>query len=282
MIMIHNESDAREIAKKKSLHSIQNNFSHFDNDIEYEKKYIFKELTEENEILQMFALRYIVYRYVNFIEPNTDQLDIDCYDLYSTFLGAFEVTGPTQRLIGTLRIISGDKESAHADTLKGIYKNLTNYKFIDLLKRPYLFPIMETFNLPAGVLSTFNGNVSSQKKLNNKPYEISRLTILPEYWGSKAKIESGLHELLFLDALNSNPKKNYYIIATHPRTKRKYSSLGFKIIPGTKERIYKPLKQLAIAMNLDLNKYLETPNPFSEKCELLSKTYSSKNFIVKT
>ena len=215
------------------------------NEVENEKKFIFKELNEKNELLQMFALRYLVYRYVNFIEPNKDQLDVDCYDLYSTFFGALEVTGETKRLIGTVRIISGDKKSPYEEVIKEIVEDTFNYKLSDLLNRPTLFSIMQTFDLPEEYLDAFhadkNKHRNSSSEKSSKPFEISRLAILPEYWGSKARIETGLHDLIILDSWKSNPKKNIYIIATHPRTRRKYKKLGFRIIPGTKERLYKSL-----------------------------------------
>jgi len=255
------------------------------NEIVDEKKFMFKEINEKNEFLQMFALRYLVYRYVNFIEQNKDQLDIDCFDLYSTFLGAFEVTGKTKRLIGTLRIINGDKESPYEEVIKELFKNMCNHKLSSLLNRPTFFPSMETFDLPEEYLDAFhvdkNKHRNSSIEKNYKPFEISRLAILPEYWGSKAKIETGLHDLIILDSWKSNPKKNIYIIATHPRTRRKYEKLGFRIVPGTKERLYKSLEQLAIVMMMNLENYLNTPNPYSERCKSLFKSFSEKGYFLR-
>jgi len=255
------------------------------NEIECEKKFMFKELNDKNEFLQMFALRYLVYRYVNFIEPNKDQLDIDCFDLYSTFLGVFEVTGETKRLIGTVRIISGDKKSPYEEVVKELFDNMCNHKLSYLLNRPTLFSIMQTFDIPEEYLTAFhvdkNKHQINSLEKNSKPFEISRLAILPEYWGSKAKIETGLHDLIILDSWKSNPKKNIYIIATHPRTRRKYEKLGFRIIPGTKELLYKSLKQLAIAMVMNLENYLNTPNPYGERCKSLFKSFLEKGYFLR-
>jgi hypothetical protein len=84
-----------------------------------------------------------------------------------------------------------------------------------------------------------------------------------------------------LDSWKSNPRKNIYIIATHPRTRRKYEKLGFEIIQGTTERLYKGINQLAIAMVMNLEDYLNSSNnPYREKCKSLFKSYSEKNCFV--
>jgi hypothetical protein len=255
-------------------------------DIAFGKKFIFKKLDERSEFLQMFALRYFVYRYVNFIESNEDQLDIDYYDLYSTFLGVFELTDKSKRLIGMVRIISGDKRSIYSDVIEDIFRNLKNSVIKDFLNRPTLFPIMNTFNLPKEFLNPFNkGQDKNQNNLlekNSKPFEISRLAIIPEYWSSKEKIEVGLHDLIILDSWKSNPKKNIYIIAIHPRTRKKYEKLGFEIIPGTTEQLYKGINQLAIAMVMNLEDYLNSPNnPYIDRCKSLFKFYLEKRYFMR-
>lgn len=244
------------------------------------KRYVFKELVTKKEFMQMFALRYLVYRYVNFIESNRYHIDIDCYDLYSTFFGAYEVIGNTKKLISTVRIINCDVMSPVADMIMELADELNNGLKSKIIDRDKLFPILHTFNISEKYL-LLNGNNGQSNMLSYRPYEISRLALLPEYWGSKHKIESGMHQLIILDAWNTKPKKNFYLIATHPRTKRRYKKLGFEIIPGTKERMYKPLKQLAIAMRLDLDKYLNSPNPYSELCSNSYDDYINKGYIVK-
>jgi len=195
-------------------------------------------------------------------------------------LGAFEVIGRTKRLIGTVRIISRDEKSPYTYKIKKIASNSSNNRLSDLYKRPTIFPIAETFNIPTEGLVTFRKDKNNSSEKNSKPFEISRLAILPEYWGSEARIEFGLHHLIIFDSWKSNPKKNIYIIATHPKTRRKYESLGFQIIPGTKECLYKNINQPAIAMVINLEDYLNTPNPYSDKCKALFKSYLEKgNFV---
>lgn len=282
MIMPMEKLDIRAIRKSSSvpidIHYPQHAKS---GEVEYEKKYLFKELVETDEFLQMFALRYLVYRYVNFIEPNEDQLNIDCYDRYSSFMGAFEVTGKSKRLIGTVRVISEDTKSPYLEALDEIIECLRDHKVSDLLHRPKKFPISETFKLPEDFLKSLS-SAKNRKNTNIKAYEISRLAILPEYWGSKAKIESGLHELIILDSWQVYPHKEIYLIATHPRTKRRYQKFGFKNIPGTKERVYKQLKQLAVAMAMNLQDYLQTPNPYIENCKNVFSSYMDKGYFMRS
>lgn len=281
MIMSHAINVDHKVSEKFRFFNNLEIISDYNIGINYHKIFIFKEITEENELLQMFALRYFVYRYVNFIKPSECQLDIDCFDFYSTFLGAFEVIGGTKRLIGTIRIISGDEKSKYAGKIKMIAHNSYKNKLSNILKRPTLFPIAETFNIQAEYFASFCVNRNNFLRNNCKPFEISRLAVLPEYWGSEARIMVGLHDLIILDSWKSNPKKNIYIIATHPNTRRVYERLGFEIIPGTNEQLYKNINQPAVAMVMNLQNYLNTTNPYSERCKSLFKSYLEKGSFVK-
>lgn len=250
------------------------------------KKFLFKEIYENEELLEMFSLRYQVYRYVNFIEPNRHQLDIDCYDLYSTFLGAFEISENSKRLIGTVRIISEDEESPSSAVVKSVFTAMSDKKFKDILQKPTPFPLMQTFAIShRDLFKIFDHSETilskSELKNNHKPYEISRLAVLPEYWNSRAKVEESLHDLIILNSWKSKPQKNIFVIATHPRTKRKYQSLAFKIIPGTNECLYKGISQLAIAMIMNLEEFLSQPNPYVERCKLTFPFFLKHGYFVR-
>ena len=43
--------------------------------------------------------------------------------------------------------------------------------------------------------------------------------------------------------------------------------IGFKVIPETSVVLYKRINQLAIAMIIDLEKYLQQPRSYRETCE---------------
>lgn len=237
------------------------------------QKICFKVLTDFEEIKECLHLRYLTFRYVNFIEENMDRLDIDSYDRYSTFLGAYSITGWRRTLVGTLRIIDGSEKSPTASCIDELIRTARDRKIRSLGDRQKLFPIMESFKLPQSYLECFgNSNDSSVH-----PYEISRLAIRPDFW--MYGIEVGLHHLLILESWRHNPPRNDFLIAVHPRTYKRYKSIGFKVVPGTDQVIYKHINQLAIAMIINLQKYLDSPRSYRKTCESLLPTFSENGFF---
>lgn len=259
--------------------------------IDTDKQIIFKEISDEAELVEMFALRSLVYEYVDFFSDPDESpllehhLDIDAYDLYSTFIGAFEVTGHGKKLIGTLRIISGDEETAQAPYIRSLYHSIPGNEDIELLERKALFPHLETFNVPFKYYNAFfgikNDTINYDDSVNNKPYEISRLAVLPEYWKTRDRVTRGLHEIVVLNSWRVNPKRNIFIIATHPETKRRYERLGFSVIPGTHEQIYKNINKPAILMSVNMSEYLNTPNTYSRLCTQVFPLYMEKGYYTR-
>ena len=234
----------------------------------YQKHIIYKELTKEDELMQMFALRYSVYRHVDFVPENSTGMDIDCYDRFSTFLGAFECIGDSRRLIGCVRIISGNEESRTSEIVEAIAARFGFANEDDFYERPALFPIQETFTLPEEYVFPFEPEYQYLKNLGiyHKPYEISRLAVIPEYWGANERIEKGLRDLIIFSSWNSNPQKNIYLIAVNPRTRRHYERLGFKRIPNCEETIYHRINKPAIAMVITMEQYFnELDNYYDNK-----------------
>lgn len=232
-------------------------------------------LNDYEDIKTCLRLRYISYRYVNFIEENKDRLDIDPYDPFSTFLGAYDVTEGKRILIGTLRIISVDENSENTSQVEGLISEARDPKVREMGIRPELFPIMESFKLPN---SYYEHLMTSKTKQNSyHPYEISRLAVRPDYW--MHNVDVGLHHLFVLDSMLHNPPRNDFLIAVHPRSRRRYERVGFKIIPGTQEVLYKHIDQLAIAMILDLKEYLNRPNSYRETCAALLPHYTQHHYF---
>lgn len=215
------------------------------------------------DIKACLRLRYLTFRYVNFIEENQDRLDINPYDMYSTFLGAYDVSKNKKVLIGTLRIISGDEQNECSPLIEELIYNARDPQIRKFSKRPELFPIMESFSLPESYLE-FTNNTKINKNAIHL-YEISRLAIRPDYW--LHNIDVGLHHLFILDSWLHNQPRNDFLIAVHPRSRRRYEHIGFNIVPGTGEVLYKHIDQLAIAMFLDLPEYLERPDSYRKICE---------------
>lgn len=258
-------------------------------ELKTEKEIIYKEIYDEDELLEMFALRSLVYQYVDFFSSNDEDqldenhLDIDCYDLYSTFLGAFERTKTSERLIGTMRIISGDQKSVLVPFIESVYETLPASETNGTLERPALFPYLETFNVPLHYDSFLKteDKLDAGNAINEKPYEISRLAVLPEYWRSKFSVVRGLHEMLVLSSWKVHPRRNIFVIATHPNTKNKYEKIGFHVIPGTEEKLYKGINQPAILMEVNMEEYLKTSNPYSQICSLAYPAFLEKGYYTR-
>jgi hypothetical protein len=240
-------------------------------EIRYEKIESFK------EVRACLRLRYEVYRYVNFIGENKDRLDVDPYDFYSTFLGAYNVTRGRKDLIGMLRIISGDKISKTTSFIEKLIRTAADPNIRSISKRPQCLPIMESFQLPDSYFSCFQKSSSLDDSIH--PYEVSRLAIRPEYW--LHSIDVGLHYLLIMDSWLHKPPREYFLIAVHPRARKRYEKLGMKIVPGTGQVIYKRFNQLAIAMITDMETLLNNPRNYGKTCESIFGSFKkNKSFTL--
>lgn len=228
-------------------------------EIRYEK------IEEFKEVRACLRLRYEVLRYVNFIGENDDRLDIDPYDFYSTFFGAYDVTEGRKKLIGTLRIISSEEIGKTASFIEELIGNAADPNIRSISKRPELFPIMESFQLPDSYFSGFQKSSSRDNSIY--PYEISRLSIYPEYW--LHSIDVGLHYSVILDSWLHQPPREYFMIAVHPRARKRYEKLGLEVIPGTGEVIYKRFNQLAVAMITDMETLFNNSRNYGKTCESL-------------
>ena len=260
-----------ERAKKQEVPVLEEEYGQVQ-EIRYEKIKEFKELKA------CLRLRYEVYRYVNFIGENKDLLDIDPYDFYSTFLGAYNVTGGQKELIGTLRVISGDKISKTASFIKELIRTATDPNIRSISRRPQFLPIMESFQLPDSYFNSFQKSSSLDNSIH--PYEVSRLAIRPEYW--LHSIDVGLHYLLIMDSWLHKPPREHFMIAVHPRARKRYEKLGLKVIPGTGQVIYRRFNQLAVAMTTNMEKLLNNSRRYGKTCESLFGNFKkNKSFTLK-
>jgi len=57
------------------------------------------------------------------------------------------------------------------------------------------------------------------------------------------------------------------VYPVHPRSRKRYELIGFKAIPDTGVVLYKHINQLAIAMIIDLEKFLRHPRSYRKSCE---------------
>ena len=230
----------------------------------------YEAIRDPKDVRDCLHLRYMTYRYVNFIEENKDRLDIDPYDRYATFLGAYDVTRGQKILAGTVRVIGADEKGACSPYIDELIRTARDPKIRALSERPKLFPMLESFTLPESFLACFGNIEPNEEPINEElvhPYEISRLAIRPDYW--LHSIDVGLHHLLILDSWLHNPPHRDFLIAVHPRSRRRYERIGFRVVPGTGQVLYKNIEQLAIAMIIDLEEYLQRPDSYRKTCESL-------------
>ncbi|MFC1613727.1 hypothetical protein ACFL5K_00350 [Gemmatimonadota bacterium] len=234
-------------------------------------------ITDYDELKTCLNLRYLTSRYVNFIEDNEDHLDIDPYDRYSTFYGAYNLTGWRKTLVGTLRVIGEKENETVSSCIDSLISTARDPRIREIGKRPKKFPVLESFEIPdsslEGLKKTEEGNNTFY------PYEISRLAIRPDFW--MYGIDVGLHHLLILDSWLHKPARNDFLIAIHPRSYKRYKTIGFRIVPGTSQVIYKHIKQLAIVMVIDLEEYLNRPRSYRETCESLMPSYRENGFFTR-
>jgi hypothetical protein len=233
------------------------------------QKIRYEVITDYDELKTCLNLRYLTFRYVNFIEDNEDHLDIDPYDRYSTFYGAYNLTGWRKTLVGTLRVIGEKKNEAVSSCIDSLTGTAHDPRIREIGKRQKKYPILESFEIPESSLE----RLKKSEEGNNKfyPYEISRLAIRPDFW--MYGIDVGLHHLLVLDSWLHKPARNDFLIAIHPRSYKRYKTIGFRVVPGTSQVIYKRINQLAIAMVLDLEESLSHSCSYREICELLMPSY---------
>jgi hypothetical protein len=213
-------------------------------------------------------LRYLTYRYVNFIEENLDSLDIDAYDRYSTIFGAFNITGGRKVLIGSMRVIGVEENPELSPIIREISRSAFDPGIKTIGQRPKTFPIQESFDIP------FLGSGAEGGPGPAGFYEISRLAVRPDYW--MHHVDVGLHHLLILDSWMCRPPRKNFLISVHPRSRQRYEKVGFRVIPGMGEVLYKHINQLAIAMRIDLEEFLNEPRWYRSTCDSLFPGYREK------
>ena len=238
----------------------------------------YRVITSSQDVWAALNLRYVTYRHVNFISANKDMIDVDPYDFHSTYLGAFQVEGSKETLIGTMRIISGHDISATAPIVREIVAEAKSEEFKALPERPMPFPIMESFSLPEEFLVEYKNHGPENTHLDHL-YEISRLAVRPDHWFMR--IDVGLHHLLILDTWVDQPQRNQFMVAVHPRAQSRYERIGMTRIPGTDQVLYKYVDQLAVAMSVDLETLLDVGPKYRECCDADYPYYKEERCFVR-
>ncbi len=99
---------------------------------------VLRELLSPEEIREYFHVRYLVYTHNGFLAERADQLDVDCYDPYSRFVGAYDTRSSPPRMIGGCRMILPDS---------GPHEAVVRSLRADLPERPSTYYVENTFAL---------------------------------------------------------------------------------------------------------------------------------------
>ena len=111
------------------------------------KYFVFREAANLDELLELFRLRYRVYRnskLAKFVPENEHGIDLDCYDVRARHFGLFSVDSGTEQLIGYLRVVEDRKVSGQADVFE-LVKQAPDLKGRLENKPSCPFPLMTYF-----------------------------------------------------------------------------------------------------------------------------------------
>jgi hypothetical protein len=83
--------------------------------------FVFREAANADQLLQLFQLRYQVYRnskLAKFVPENEYGIELDCYDLRARHFGLFSVNRGAEQPIGYLRVVEDRKVSGKVDVFE--------------------------------------------------------------------------------------------------------------------------------------------------------------------
>ncbi len=243
-----------------------------------------RRLRNEEEILAALKLRYEVYSELGWIEPSSEEIDIDPYDLKSIIFGAFFHHNGTKELVGSIRIIRHREDNPFRRETENIMRS---YGIEGAEFEPSTLPALLSFdisredygNLSPGFATILSGSGAS---VSAKIYELSRLVTKPKYRRNRFGIERRLYELVVTDCCTKQPQRNWFVIAVHPLKSSKYARYGFRKINELGVKTYTDIMQPAVLMSWDLQHYLLTPNPFTKTLELNSLIYKVNDSLLNT
>jgi len=234
----------------------------------------FREITDLTDLFWSFRTRYEVYRDVGFIPPNRDGLDIDGYDPRSVHLGAYLLADGEERMIGTIRHVTW-APSPVEDLVRQIAGRCQEDTLRELQDTPALLPMFESFDMPSH-RAAIDRVRQGDREHTPRPFEVSRLTVLPRYWHKG--ITRGIHELASLWCCCNGFLHKDAVIATNPNNARKYHTMGFTQIPGTGEIVYKGLNQPAMALEVDVHGAYHT-HPYYVPCSTVERFFLKYGFF---
>lgn len=217
------------------------------------KTYLLREVKGIEELKAHLALRFNVYKDMDYIFCNSDGLDIDPWDKHSTFLGAFQRTKVGKDYqevpIGTLRIVHRDRKGPCSQEIEEITAGL---------KDPRLKELVRTHELPIQAAFDVDGFLSRMYGEGRPVVQPSKLSVANEFRNLNVGLELSRFALaLGYQGLGYEGKLRDAVIVLHPNRMKTYEGMGFVRIPGTGLAVYPAVNTAGIAMHLDMNKSLD-------------------------
>lgn len=221
--------------------------------------FIYREVTEKEELKRVFQLRYQVYAQSEnkaFIRANEQGLDMDSFDAHSKYF--VSLNEQTQEIVGYLRVVYS-------------YKKYTNWVSKALLQECGFryelpsgaeFPFLSYQGVPAEHFEC-KDRLERQGELL---CEVSRLVVHPLYQ------QAGIAKMMMLSSLSSILKRQdttYLFINCSPRHEKLYNQLGAKNIDADKRYVANGVAKVTLGLTLDshdLSDYFrEQPTPFEKQ-----------------
>lgn len=216
----------------------------------------FREISSRDELRELFSVRYLAYLQSGHftIRHNIDELDVDPYDRYSRFLGAYILEEGQERMVGGIRMVQAKARSPLHDDIQAILGSARDSHLRSLPDRQTLFPCERGFDL------TDLWQRVHRERL--EVVEFSRTVCLPEFRGMN--IGAGLVNGIFAMALASGVALG--VGAAPPALRDFYISLGCKLLPR-KPAYFESLGSDLYVMVIELR----APSaPFNTVCRELS------------
>lgn len=142
---------------------------------------VFRELVTVRELLTYFRLRYQEYPSAGFnITLNEDAFDMDFFDFYARFIGAFVKEKDEEILIGGVRMIERDVKGPNIPIIKELYSISNSFKKMIKNGKKYPFQLMEIIDI--------SWLIHECDKYNKRLVEFGRTVIHREYRRSKVGV----------------------------------------------------------------------------------------------
>ncbi|MDZ7698414.1 MAG: hypothetical protein U5R49_16320 [Deltaproteobacteria bacterium] len=222
--------------------------------------FVFKQITDKEQLIQYFQLRYSVFDFMSYLQQKNDQrLDIDKFDPYSRPYGGFVVNDDgSETIVTTIRTITTERQEPYDHMIQEIVGGSesipvslvdgrldhgavrTLHDFVSQSKS-HDFLVAESFDVNS-LLQTY--------RQENIPYgEYSRIIDHTDYRGYS------LSKMAILTAIaDSRLRRSPQMIfgACVPQHAKMYGKYGWRFIRGTDLSLEQKVQQVAKAMVSDV------------------------------